>query len=230
MYIETCSTCCMSLYMSVVFECQTWWGRVRRAHQQLWCSIGQPCYKRCSGLMFSTWLALFEGNPLVTSGFPLQRTNNAEFVSQKNTGKQSSWWSLDMLWFSCDIRYPLRWRHNGHDSVSNLQPHHCLLNPLFRRRSKKTSKLRVTGLCVGNSPGTGEFPAQMASNAENVSIWWRHHVDMVALDIGGEPCRERTMASYISHDSILTPQGVALNNTSRRHSQPQRGLFCTKSY
>ena len=46
---------------------------------------------------------------------------------------------------------------------------------LFRRRSKKTSKLRVTGLCAGNSPGTGEFAAQMASFAENVSIWWRHH-------------------------------------------------------
>ena len=44
-----------------------------------------------------------------------------------------------------------------------------------RRRSKKTSKLRVTGLCVGNLPVTGEFPAQRASNAENVSIWWRHH-------------------------------------------------------
>ena len=71
---------------------------------------------------------------------------------------------------------PLRWRHNGHDSVSNHQPHHCLFNRLFRRRSKKTSKLRVTGLCVGNSPGTGEFPAQKASNTENVSIWWRHHV------------------------------------------------------
>ena len=28
---------------------------------------------------------------------------------------------------------------------------------------------------AGNSPVTGEFPAQMASNAENVSIWWRHH-------------------------------------------------------
>ena len=49
---------------------------------------------------------------------------------------------------------PLRWRHNDHDSVSNHQPHDCLLNRLFRRRSKKTSKLRVTGLCVGNSPGT----------------------------------------------------------------------------
>ena len=46
----------------------------------------------------------------------------------------------------------------------------------FGCRSKKTSKLRVTGLCAGNSPGTGEFPAQMASYAENVSIWWRHHV------------------------------------------------------
>ena len=69
---------------------------------------------------------------------------------------------------------PLPWRHNGHDSVSNHQPHHCLLNRLFGCRSKKTLKLRVTGLCVGNSPGTGDFPAQMASNAENVSIWWRH--------------------------------------------------------
>ena len=44
-----------------------------------------------------------------------------------------------------------------------------------RRGSKKTSKLRVTGLGAGNSPVTGEFPAQRASNAENVSIWWRHH-------------------------------------------------------
>ena len=41
--------------------------------------------------------------------------------------------------------------------------------------SKSTSKLRVTGLCARNSPVTGEFPAQMASNAENVSIWWHHH-------------------------------------------------------
>ena len=36
----------------------------------------------------------------------------------------------------------LRWRHNGCDSVSNHQPHDCLLNRLFRRRSEKTSKLR----------------------------------------------------------------------------------------
>ena len=69
----------------------------------------------------------------------------------------------------------LQWRHNGRDSVSNHQPYDCFLNRLFRRRWKKISKLRVTGLCAGNSPEPGEFPAQMASNAENVYIWWRHH-------------------------------------------------------
>ena len=51
-----------------------------------------------------------------------------------------------------------------------------LHNRLFRSRSKKVPKLRVTGVCAGNSPVTGEFPAQMTSNAENVSIWWCHHV------------------------------------------------------
>ena len=71
--------------------------------------------------------------------------------------------------------YALQCRHNGRDGVSNNQPHHCSLNRLFRRRPKKISKLRVTGLCVENSPVTGKFPAQMASNAENVSPLWRHH-------------------------------------------------------
>ena len=53
---------------------------------------------------------------------------------------------------------PLRWRHNELDGVSGHQPHDCLLNRLFRRRSTKTSKLRVTGLCVGNSPGPVNSP------------------------------------------------------------------------
>ena len=52
----------------------------------------------------------------------------------------------------------LRWRHNDHDGESNHQPDGYLLNRLFRRRSKKTSKLRVTGLCVGKSPGPVNSP------------------------------------------------------------------------
>ena len=52
----------------------------------------------------------------------------------------------------------LRWLHNRRDSVSNYQRYDCLLNRLFRRRSKKTSKLSVTGLCAGNSPGPVNSP------------------------------------------------------------------------
>ena len=85
------------------------------------------------------------------------------------------WWHHGITTQTLTRIKPLRWRHNDHAGVSNHQPHGCLLNRLFRRKSKKTSKLRVTGHCAGNSPGTGEFPAQMASYAENVSIWWRHH-------------------------------------------------------
>ena len=81
------------------------------------------------------------------------------------------------------IIIPLRWRHNRCNSVSNHQPHHCLLNRLFRRKSKKTSKLRVTGLSAGNSSGTGEFPAQMASYTENVSTWWRHHAKTTIIQL-----------------------------------------------
>ena len=97
------------------------------------------------------------------------------------------WWErTDSIRFpnfllGCNFVVTLQWRHNGRDSVSNHQPHDCLHNRLFRRRSKKTSKVRVTGLCEGTSPVTGKFPAQMASNAENVSIWWRHHDQKLKL-------------------------------------------------
>ena len=61
-------------------------------------------------------------------------------------------------WQRCSKLTALRWRHNGCDSVSNHQPRECLLRRLIRRTSKKTSKLRVTGLCVGNSPGPVNSP------------------------------------------------------------------------
>ena len=54
----------------------------------------------------------------------------------------------------------LTFRHG----VLNHQILDCLLNRLFRSWSKKTSKFRVTDFCEGNSPVTGEFPAQRASN------------------------------------------------------------------
>ena len=65
------------------------------------------------------------------------------------------------------LHLTLHWRHNGCDGVSNHQPYDCLLKRLFSRRSKKAV--------------TGEFSAQMASIAENASIWWRHHESWFTL-------------------------------------------------
>ena len=53
--------------------------------------------------------------------------------------------------------------------ITNLM---MVYSSVYSGRSKKTSKLHVTGLCARNSPVTGEFPAQMTSNAKYV--WWRH--------------------------------------------------------
>ena len=70
---------------------------------------------------------------------------------------------------------PLQWHHNEHDGVSITGVSIVCTSVCLGAGQRKKSKLRVTGLCEGNSPVTGEFPAQKASNAENVFIWWRHH-------------------------------------------------------
>ena len=81
-------------------------------------------------------------------------------------------------------------QHNFITGVSHWEwccLHHrhldCLLNPLSRRASKKPRKLRISDLYEGNSRVAGDFPAQRASNAENVSICWRHHVTAFLLDL-----------------------------------------------
>ena len=140
----------------------------------------------------SASLVRCERNPLVTGGFPSRRASNLDRVSisSRYNGDIGQQYGPLTRYVKLRVAHAsgmpgtfsppphVTWCMSGsltRDGVSNHQPHHCLLNRLFGRRSKKTSKLRVTGLCMGNSPGTGEFPAQMASNAENVSIWWRHY-------------------------------------------------------
>ena len=107
------------------------------------------------------------------------RDNNANSDILVKRGYPFWAMSQSILLYILPTEVALRWRHNGPDGVSNHQPRHCLVNRLFRRRSKKTSKRRATRLCVGNSPVTGEFSAQMASSAKNVSIWWRHHGPLI---------------------------------------------------
>ena len=95
----------------------------------------------------------------------------------------------------------LQWRHNERDGVSNHRRLDCFLNSLFRRRSKKTSKRRATGLCEGNSPLAGEFPARRTINAENVSIWWRH----LATQVAKTPM---VLTSFSLNISVSTLEGL----------------------
>ena len=71
------------------------------------------------------------------------------------------------------------------------------------RRSKKTSKLRVIGHCVGNSPVTSEFPAQRASYAENVSILWRHHglIDYSVAQLPTQQSNVRAIGHPVFHST-----------------------------
>ena len=86
--------------------------------------------------------------------------------------------------------FTLQWRHNGFDIVPNHQPQDCVLNRLFRRRSKKTSNLRVTFLFCG------EFTdGQMASSAENGSISWRHHESPVCSSNFFFKCSDRSTSN-----------------------------------
>ena len=85
------------------------------------------------------------------------------------------WFYIQFLVVRCDLHTHIRIHYN--DVIMSEMSSQITGVSIFYSTvcSKKTSKLRVTGLCEGNSLVTGEFPAQRASNAENVSIRWRHH-------------------------------------------------------
>ena len=101
-------------------------------------------------------------------------------------------------------RFTLQWRHNQCHGVSNHRCLDCLFNRLLSRRSKKTPKLRVTGLC--------EFPSQRASNTENVSIWWRQHdfhrarqpVSLRLLLRIHEPTKSYARPATVSRHSVVS--------------------------
>ena len=98
---------------------------------------------------------------------------------------------VSVKWPWISGQYTLQWRHNGRDSISNHQPHDCFLNPLFRHRSKKTSKFWVTGLCAGNSPH--KWPV-----TRKVSIWWCHETT---------PSKNKAWTVYITPWAAKPPSG-----------------------
>ena len=92
-----------------------------------------------------------------TAPFPWLTCTSLSVTSQNVYGTYACEDFADIS-FNHILSWSLRWRHNEWDGFSNHQPHHCLLNRLSGRRSKKTSKPHVTGLCAGNSPGPVNSP------------------------------------------------------------------------
>ena len=71
-------------------------------------------------------------------------------------------------------------------------------------------------LC-GEFTGTGEFPAQMASYAENVSIWWRHHArSCISVSLQFEFCQS-FQANYYSNIHTITPVNTLRPRENGRH-------------
>ena len=160
-----------SVSLSLMFNKQSAWNKI-----SLWC-IRYQCgaVSAYNYIIFGRLCSPHDARFMIRK---LQRDANFRFIQDLNTLLNYCLICVKTLLI---ILPRLRWRHNERDSVSNHLPHHCLLNRLFTRRSKKTSKLRVTGLCAGNSPETGEFPAQRDSYAENGSIWWRLHENRLSM-------------------------------------------------
>ena len=136
-------------------------------------------------------LYIKSGPRMLWHGWAITYPCTNHYTGHLRTKQQHIW---IMQWFK---QLSSQWPHNEHNGVPNHQPHDCLLNRLFWCRSKKTSKLRFTGLCEGNSPVTGEFPTQRASTVENVSIWWHHHVDRISIIfITSYPASESDLQLY----------------------------------
>ena len=90
-----------------------------------------------------------------------------------------SWTNIVVFWlkFSCSVFLMV---HYGDVIMGTMASQITILTIVYSTVYWDAAKnSSVTGLCVGKSPGTGEFPAQMACNAENISIWWRHHAKII---------------------------------------------------
>ena len=130
---------------------------------------------------------------------PINNTSVLVSIIGANRG-QANVWAMIIHFTGWDT---LQWHHNERDGVSNHRSLDCLLNCLFRRRSMKTSKLRVNGLCEGNRPVTGRFPLQKARNAVNVSIWWHHHKEKGHVKVMRQNAVMCINVHFISTWSIL---------------------------
>ena len=111
---------------------------------------------------------MYKGTTLHTSW----ATDNARCIT-KLVWDLPSWYPLFRFPFQCRTHIKL-WN----DVIMHLK------SPASRLFTQPFIQVAVSGHCAGNSLVTGEFPAQKASNVENVSIRWRHHEHPISHPTG----------------------------------------------
>ena len=100
---------------------------------------------------------------------------------------------------------------------------------LWRRRWRKTSKLRVAGFVTG-------FPSQRASDAENVSIWWRHHgvgvCHLAAISVGNVLISYKTYSVSSNSPMIGYPHQSLTFSVSLSHIKKswRYSLLCRQCF
>ena len=101
------------------------------------------------------------------------------------------YWSFDIFhWSSYFLVFHWPWPEDWQDLHSLSRNSHHYNDPIMGAIASQITSLAIVysdadqrkhqssaslAFVAGNSLGTGEFPAQMASNAKNISIWWCHH-------------------------------------------------------
>ena len=121
------------------------------------------------------------------------------------------WWCVPWRHKAINrIHVALQWCHNELYGVSNHRHLDCLLNRLFRRRSRKTSNSASLAFVRGihRWPVTGEFTAQRASNAENVPIWWRQ-LGLIKRDV----LLYSALGNFIDNSQYMTFANILLYRT-----------------
>ena len=151
--------------MQKAFPCRDVFHHMRQGIIKLRTAVVDPCFNT---VLCACWW--WHWNEYYLINLSVHPKTNSWYLRIVEFVSVCSWSNLPL---STKVTSPalgqlLQWRHNERNGVSTHRHIDCLLNRLFRRRSKKTSKL--TGYCEGNSPVTNGFPIQKGNNAKNVSI------------------------------------------------------------
>ena len=123
-----------------------------------------------------------------------------------------------------------QWRHNERDRVASQITsltivYSTVYSGVDQRKHQRSALLAFVRRI--HPSVTGEFPAQKASNAENISIWWRHHIyDLANLTNVSESIILQSVRLSFLHSFKLQFYSIYLNVKE----EPRKPLWNKKAH